>query len=202
MNWNTIWIIWCVHFCNWVSVDFLNRLNIDPNLQPLYKKKSKIKDVWRSPSELQSNRCKLLYRVMAQASRGSDPLRQTWNQVPWASTKSSFIKCLHSDSPPHTLAGRRVPCGPCVRGDGMFLETERAYLFICNIVAILSIILLLYSLKFTFSILNLLEIRSIRSTTILGGKTTNIMLSTNVTCNGECETLVWSNSWEVTVMRV
>lgn len=118
------------------------------------------------------------------------------------STKSSFIKRLYSDSPPHTLAGRRVPCGPCVRGDGMFLETERAYIFICNIVAILSIILLLYSLKFTFSILNLLEIWSIRSTTILGGKNNKHYAIHKCNVMGECETLVWSNSWEVTVMRV
>ncbi len=64
----------------------------------------------------------------------------------------------------------------------------------------------LYSFKFTCSILWLLEIQSIKSTTIWGGRQPLCYLawhlSINVTCNGGCETLVWSNSWEVTVMRV
>jgi len=115
----------------WVSVDFLNRLKIDPNLQLLYKKERKIRDVWRSHpnySPTDANRCTGWWHRPPGAWTLCDGHGNKCHEPD--STKSSFIKRLYSDSPPHTLAGRQAPCGPCVRGDGIFLETERAHLFI------------------------------------------------------------------------
>lgn len=146
MNWSTVWIVWCVNFCKFLSLSWLPEQikKIDPNLQPLYKKKRKIRDVWRSPSELQSNRCKPLYRVMAQASRGSDPLRRTWNQVPWAWLYKEFFHQTPRFRLPPSHTGRTTGALVALVSMGMgFLL--RIYPF--NIIIY---IVLLYSPKFQF----------------------------------------------------